>query len=290
MSRRRNWYDDDWGYPSSTPIRTDKGIKAKTQRGTFGESWWAKRWITALEQFGWGNRLTRGRSYARQGQVLSIDLSVGKVAASVQGSRPTPYRVTIKIAPLSDTQWEQVADAMAQQAIFAAKLLAGEMPQDIEDAFIHTGVPLFPQSSKDIVTYCSCPDSANPCKHIAAVYYLLGEQFDDDPFLLFRLRGRTREQVMDMLSSRRVATVDDEQTEDVAAIPIEPVAALDELLATYYQASEDIDSIAVHIAAPEIAAPLLRRLGTPPAGTERALQAVYTAMTAAVQERVLGDR
>src|SRR5262245_52100755 len=103
-------YDDDegdgWGwYKPSRPIRTDKGIKARSRRGAFGESWWGKRWIAALEQFGWGSRLTRGKSYARQGQVLSIDFAGPKVKAKVQGSRPTPYNVTIEIKPLSDAEW-----------------------------------------------------------------------------------------------------------------------------------------------------------------------------------------
>lgn len=177
------------------------------KKNEFGENWWAKRWLSMLESFGWANRLQRGRSYARGGNVLDIDIQPGMVKAEVQGSRPRPYRVTIRVQPLSDKEWDRVISAMAGKAIFAARLLAGEMPEDIEEAFASSRVSLFPESSGDITTSCSCPDWANPCKHVAAVYYLLGERFDGDPFLLFRLRGRSREELMEALRQRRAAEV-----------------------------------------------------------------------------------
>src|SRR5690349_16557960 len=168
MPRRSDsYYEDEW-YPPSKPREAKDGIKAKNVRGAFGTSWWAKRWIGTLETFGWGSRLQRGRSYARSGQVLTIDVKTGSVQAKVQGSRPTPYKVKLEIAPLTDEQWARAIDAMAGQAIFGAKLLAGEMPQNIEEAFEATGIALLPQRALDIATTCSCPDYANPCKHIAA--------------------------------------------------------------------------------------------------------------------------
>jgi uncharacterized Zn finger protein len=280
---------DEWGwYPPSQPIRTDKGIKARSQRGAFGESWWAKRWIAALGTFGWGSRLQRGRSYARQGQVLSIDFAGARIRARVQGSRPRPYDVTIEIKPLTDGQWEQVTDALAQQAIFAAKLLAGEMPQDIETAFDAAKVPLFPRSAGDIATTCSCPDYANPCKHIAAVYYLLGERFDDDPFLIFQARGRTREQMIAGLRARRAASAAPLPAGEPMP-PGEVVPALADLLAVFYQAGPELERIEVRVAAPEIDAALLRRLGPAPAQLDAALRGLYRAMTARALERVLGD-
>lgn len=288
--RRSSWkssYDYGEWYPPSRPIGTDDGIKAKSQRGSFGATWWSLRWIRVLESFGWGNRLQRGRNYARQGQVLNIDLQVGRVKAKVQGSRPTPYKVTLDVPPLTDAQWERAADAMAQQAIFAAKLLAGEMPQDIEEAFQAAGVPLFPQTARDIQTECSCPDFANPCKHIAAVYYLLGERFDEDPFLIFHLRGRTREQIMDALRARRAAVT--EESAIVPTAPAEPVPALADLMATYYQAGDEMQTIAIQIAAPEVEAAILRRLGMAPAGIDVDLHLLYRAMTAHALEKVLGE-
>ena len=198
-----------WGYweyyKPAKPKEVKNGIKAKSKRGEIGTTWWSKRWITVLESFSMGTRLTRGRSYARKGQVISIDVREGIVKSKVQGTGSKPYIVTIRMDPISDADWAKVTDVMASKAIFAAKLLAGEMPADIEDAFAEAGISLFPVKLKDLETDCSCPDWANPCKHIAAVYYLLAERFDEDPFLLFKLRGRTKEDITDALRKRRVS-------------------------------------------------------------------------------------
>ncbi len=174
------------------------------RKSEFGGSWWAKRWIAVLESFGWSNRLQRGRSYARYGNVLEVVVAPGEVRAKVRGSRPRPYKVTIRVKPLDDAEWQRVTSALAKQAVFAARLLAGEMPENIEEAFAQSKVGLFPASSRDIITTCSCPDWANPCKHVAAVYYVLGQEFDRDPFLLFLLRGRSRDELVTALREKRV--------------------------------------------------------------------------------------
>ncbi len=286
MSPRYDFWDDEW-YPPSQPRPVKDGIKAKSSRGAFGSSWWAKRWIAVLEAFQWGSRLQRGRSYARGGQVVSIDVGVGQVKAKVQGSASRPYTVSIAIAPLTDAQWERAIDGMAQQAIFAAKLLAGEMPQDVEEAFKAAGVPFFPTSPRDIAMECSCPDYAVPCKHIAAVYYLLGERFDEDPFLIFYLRGRSREQIIDALRARRSAAT--AGTHSQGGVEAEPVPALADLLATFYEAGLELDSIPIHIAAPEVEAALLRRLGPAPAGADPDVHACYRAMTVSALDKVFGE-
>ena len=182
--------------PNAPPIQRKDGIKARSQRGQFVTNWWAQRWISALERVVNSGRLNRGRTYARAGQVLSLDEVGGVVKARVQGTRPQPYKVTIKLKPLSDRQWDRVIDALSGQALFAAQLLAGEMPQEIDAVFAAAGSSLFPSTEGELETECSCPDWANPCKHVAATHYILAEQLDEDPFLLFRLRGRTQEQVM----------------------------------------------------------------------------------------------
>jgi uncharacterized Zn finger protein len=135
--------------------------------------------------------------------VLNIDFEGTAVKSRVQGSRSEPYTVSIHISSINDKQWEKVIDVMAGQAIYAAKLLAGEMPKDIEEAFSTARVALFPEQRADLRTECSCPDYANPCKHISAVYYLLGERFDADPFLLFQLRGRSKDEIIGELRTRR---------------------------------------------------------------------------------------
>ena len=138
------------------------------------------------------SRLQRGRSYARKGQVVEFSLTQGVVTARVQGSRPQPYNVTIKVLPLTTPQWREVERRLASQALFRAKLLAGEMPAEIEEIFASCGTPLFPRSAADLDMHCSCPDWGVPCKHLAAVCYVLAEAFDDDPFEMLAWRGRSR--------------------------------------------------------------------------------------------------
>ncbi|HEX8007869.1 MAG TPA: SWIM zinc finger family protein [Trebonia sp.] len=185
---------------SSGPIRVDGGIKAKSKRGAIGEQWWSRRFISVLESYGMSGRLQRGRSYARSGQVLEFELAQGKVTARVQGSRPQPYKVSIGVLPLTTAQWRAVERRLASQALFRAKLLAGEMPAEIEAVFTDCGTPLFPRSASDLDMRCSCPDWEVPCKHLAAVCYVLAEAFDDDPFGMLAWRGRGKE---DLLASLR---------------------------------------------------------------------------------------
>ena len=175
------------------------------RRQMFGKTWWAKKWIEALEVLGrvYSNRLPRGRTYARRGAVKDLVITPGKVIAKVQGTRLTPYRVKIKLKALRDDEWQKVIKVLAKQAIFAAKLLTGEMPPDIDEAFKSCGLSLFPAKATELETSCSCPDWANPCKHIAATHYILAEAFDRDPFLLFELRGWTKEKVLEELRKER---------------------------------------------------------------------------------------
>ena len=285
---RRGKRDSYWGYfPSSAPIPVQDGIKARSTRGRFGEHWWTQRWIEVLESFGWDNRLQRGRSYARKGQVMSIDVHPGRVAARVQGTRRTPYDVRIEVEPLSDKEWERVIDVMAEQAIFAAQLLVGEMPSDIEEAFRTAGMSLFP-TSRDIEMNCSCPDWVIPCKHIAAVYYLLGEEFDRDPFLLFTLRGCSREHLMTALRARRadsVMLVEEVEQEAELETEVEPLEAS---LAQFWEPKESLGEVRVTVVAPSIETALLKRLGPPP--FSRRPQAFIGALTlvyASVTKRAL---
>ena len=190
-----NW----WAREPTTPIRVEGGIRAKSARGAIGANWWSRRFIEVLESYGSSGRLTRGKNYARVGQVLSLDIGKGRISARVQGSRPQPYQVDVRIKQLPGEQWQAVEEALAAQALFRAKLLAGEMPPEIEDVFEEAGAPLFPRSWGDFVLLCSCPDQMVPCKHLAATFYLLAEAFDRDPFLVLRLRGRDRDELMERL-------------------------------------------------------------------------------------------
>ena len=260
---------DYWDYfEPSRPIKVEGGIKTKSEHGAIGSTWWSRRWVSVLESFNMGARLTRGRSYARQGQVLSIDVQPGLVKARVQGSRPRPYNVEIRLKPLADQDWDRVTDAMADQAIFAAKLLAGEMPTNIEEAFSAVRLSLFPSAARELETDCSCPDWANPCKHIAAVYYLLAERFDEDPFLIFKLRGRTKEQIIEVLRNKRAASLPAESASPSPDVddstPAGKVLSLEDYLDTFWQAGEALDSFTVNPGAPRIDKAILKRLGDAP--------------------------
>ena len=288
-----------WGwYPKPKPRRPAKGIRAKTTRGQFGQTWWAGLWIEALERLVDPGRLSRGRSYARSGQVLNLDIKLGRVDSRVQGSRPTPYKVRIEIKPLAEKAWDKVVDAMAAQAIFAAKLLAGEMPHNIEEAFSTAKVSLFPAKRGDLVTECSCPDWANPCKHIAAVYYLLGEQFDCDPFLIFRLRGREKGEIISGLRARRTAEVDGpaEKSRKRAPtkVPVEKVMPLSASLDRFWMVAEDLEDLRLAFTAPEVDAAPVKRLGEPEFWMPRGdflprLSRAYAAVTRAAVEQVMGE-
>jgi uncharacterized Zn finger protein len=288
------WRDDDdyddYYFKPSKPKEAKDGIKARSQRGSFAKNWWAQRWIAALERLVDSGRLTRGRSYARQGQVLSIEETKDGIAARVQGSQRTPYRIRIQISPLSDVEWEKVFDALAEQAIFTAQLLAGEMPQEIESTFEKAKVSLFPARRADLHTDCSCPDPANPCKHIAATHYILGERFDEDPFLIFRLRGRTQEQVMAALRQRRAGG--SEIAEDEMEEP-EVVTPLDAQVDHFWEFPAPLEGFSVSIRPPTIEMPVLKRLGeanfVPAPGLESLLRGAYKttsqkAIEAAYQE------
>ncbi len=194
-----------WEYhKKSSPIKAKGGIKARSKKGSFSYSWWGKRWIEALESFEDSARLGRGRSYARKGQVLSININNGQIIGKVQGSCKTPYRVEISFEILSINSWKLIIDALSEKAIYTAKLLAGDLPSEIEDVFEEVNLKLLPSHYSHLKTDCSCPDWSNPCKHIAAVLYLLGEEFDRDPFLLFKTRGIDRETFLNLLENKMI--------------------------------------------------------------------------------------
>lgn len=265
MSGYRDYdYRDYDYYPPSSPRKVKGGIKAHSKRGAFGKSWWAQRWIAVLEGFNMGARLGRGRSYARKGQVISIDIGKGTVSAAVQGSRTTPYQVSIEVKTLPKTKWNKLAKVLSGRAIFAAKLLAGEMPEDIEDAFVEAGLSLFPTKRSDLTTDCSCPDWANPCKHIAAVYYLLGEEFDRDPFLIFKLRGLEREKLVELVAGSKGASTAG-ATQRAMTPESQAAEPLPEEPETFWRGPQDRDkekSPSVgEVRIPQIAAALPKRLG-----------------------------
>jgi uncharacterized Zn finger protein len=292
----RRWDDDFFYFKRSTPREARGGIKAQSKRGDFGQSWWAKRWITVLESFDIGARLGRGRSYARRGQVLSIEIDKGNVRAKVQGSRPRPYDVELKIKTLSAADWKKLAEALSREALFAAKLLGGEIPPDIERTFKVTGLSLFPERSGDLKTSCSCPDWSNPCKHIAAVYYLLGEEFDRDPFLIFKLRGMDREALMKMLrpvTPRPQAIQKKSKTKKVTSQKQEDPLTFE--VSKFWNGEDLPDDFFGEVSIPSLPAALPKKLGSFPfwRGKDRfldAMERIYSKASPVGLSVFLGER
>ena len=254
MSDWRDWPE------RSRPRQVEGGIKARSKRGAIGEQWWSRRFIGVLESLGMTGRLARGRNYARRGQVLNFEISPGYVTAQVQGSRAKPYKVRIQVLPLTIPQWQRVERALAGQALFRARLLAGEMPQEIEEVFADCGTPLFPRSQHDMEMTCSCPDWEVPCKHLAAVCYVLAEAFDADPFGMLAWRGRGRE---DLLASLRGLTA----AGPAAPRPVIEVAdrPLAECLGDFWSAGMSQARLRSLPAVPAAAPDLLLRTFEPPA-------------------------
>ncbi len=180
------------------PITTQLG-----QQGLGQQPWWVEQWMELINSYRYKKRLERAWSYVREGNVLSIRFEGRRVHARVQGTEEEPYKVKLWLDVLSDDDWGYVLEALGQKARWSAQLLAGVMPQDIERAFAASGRRLFPFKLQEVRSECSCPDKANPCKHVSAVYYLMGDRFSEDPFVLFQLRGRSRTQLLSDLAKRR---------------------------------------------------------------------------------------
>ncbi len=198
--------------------------------------------------------LDRDWRYARSGRVLRIEMEAARLEAHVQGSRYEPYRVRVRMKMFTLSQWERAIEALASQALFAAKLLAGEMPRNIEDAFQAIGLSLFPSSEHDITTSCSCFGSGKHCRHIAAVLVAMSEQFEQDPFQLFLLRGFNREQVLGALRARRAAEALGRSVTRRRSSPLS--ASVDR----FWETGEGMDSIAISVGPPTVSAGLLKRL------------------------------
>ena len=243
-----------WWFPPSKPRKVKGGIRSHSKRGDFGKSWWAKRWNMVLDGFDIGERMSRGRSYLRKGQITSIDIQKGVVISSVQGSDRYPYNIKINIKPLSAAAWRKITPILFSKPATAAKLLTGQMPEDVEKIFDDAGILLFPTQKNDLQTDCTCYDWSNPCKHIVAVYLLIGEELDRDPFLIFRLRGADKKEILDMAG---LGSVDREQRGVTKAktfssknIPIE----LDKFWGrnrTQEHIPVNTDAISVHAALPK---------------------------------------
>jgi uncharacterized Zn finger protein len=286
----------DWNYEKKPRREAKGGIKARSKRGAIGETWWSKRFIGILESFDIGARLARGRSYARSGQVMDLKIKPGLVTSKVQGSHREPYKVRIEIKPLSESDWSRAEEGMAGQAIFMAKLLAGEMPHEIEEAFAACDLKLLPNHKRDLETDCSCPDWSNPCKHIAATYYILAEKFDEDPFLIFAWRGRSKDHITERLRALRdsIPSQADPALDPQELIWAGDVAPLAGCIPNFWEPDADLSRLSIRPQAAGVPDAILKQLGPAPIeiGGKNLIDRlvpVYEVMTKAAAAKALDE-
>jgi uncharacterized Zn finger protein len=259
------WPRQRWErFAPARPIPVKGGLTTRSRRGAIGETWWSKRFLAAVESALPGGRSTRGKSYARQGQVVDLTLGAGLIEARVQGTRPTPYRVRLAMPVATDHQWDRVTEALAAQAGHAARLLAGELPHEVEEVFAAVGVALFPSRAHRLSTDCTCPDWSNPCKHVAAVCYLVAEAFDRDPFDLLAWRGRDREALLLRLRQLRTSEEEARTAADggdaLGSTPAPDAPPLAECLLGFWKAGPELAEVRIRPEAAELPAAVLRHL------------------------------
>lgn len=288
-----------WSAPYAASRGPGSGIRARSVRGAFGEHWWSRRWVEIVEGFRLSGRLTRGKAYARAGQVTAVRFEAGRVLAHVQGSQEEPYAVVIATRPVTHDEWKFVSRELRRRPLVAAMLAAGTLHEQVETVFEAAGCPLFPTGFGELSTKCSCSDWSNPCKHVAAVFYLIAEELDRDGMLLLRLRGIERQQLATLLPRPVARQVRATQSTDIGDLSIRrPGSRLGDGNARYPlpSAPDDFWSAAEpdswdpgEMAPPPATAPLVQRLGAFPLWRgsepfEPAMQVAYSAASAAAIE------
>jgi len=203
------------------PIDSRHGIRAISQQGKFCTEWWALRWVQIIEAYDLGERLIRGKRYARWGQVLSIKFSPGLIYAEVLGSRSLPYEIRLKLSVWSEAQWEQLVEFIQARPGILGQLFSNHLPPTLEEELRPLGLYLFPEQFTEFSTECTCPDWSNPCKHIAAVFYLIAEVLEKNPFLLFELRGKDRESFLTMLLPQEKQSVEADRAVGSEALSVD---------------------------------------------------------------------
>lgn len=262
----------DFFPPPSTPRKVRGGIRVQaTSREDARRTWWSRRWLAPIDALADPSRIERGWSYARDGQVLTLEFELGAIVARVQGTRRTPYEVRIQIAQFAQVEWLHVAEALAARASYRAQLLAGTMPDDMEAVFARLGLTLFPALEDDLAISCTCSDWATPCRHAVAACHVAGEALDREPFLALRLRGIEREVLLALVQG----TLPDEPGVDVepghrdAAVQPSPAAGSAIDLAAFWQ-GRDVEVVeggaaaSIDLQPPPMDAPLVHVLGAVP--------------------------
>jgi uncharacterized Zn finger protein len=265
------------------------------------QHWWGDRWLRALTLWIDGARLAEGRDAVRAGRVSDLRLAPGLVIAWVQDAGPRLCHVRVEIATFTEEEWEGILKALGARALYAAQLLSGELPRNI-DAVLTSGSTLadrrslFPSEGADIHAVCSC-DEHKPCKHIASVLVLIGEMLDRDPFLLLTLRGRTKEEVLEALRERRLHVETDHDAQANAGHGGYASSAegrpLGERVEDFWEIGPEAEEIHVRVAPAEVELEVLRILGELELEADQSLlerlERVYKAVSQRAMEIAFGD-
>lgn len=261
------------------PRRVRGGVKlsANDESGAvpWAASWAAQRWIRLVEQAVEGKRLVEGLDYARLGQTKAMLIEHGAIVASVQGRMDRPYATRLVFGTFNNEQWHQVVRAMSDQAMFAAKLLANELPASIDDVLTPLGLKLFASETSEVTPSCTCAEfkaesahgKAAWCKHAACIAYLFAERVASDPFVIFKLKGLDGEELLERLRHTRAVAGSGRSGTTVYAGRVPGVSDMPapELTAeSFWEAGPELEAMDASVLPPAVHHPLLRRLGPSP--------------------------
>ncbi|MEJ2248343.1 MAG: SWIM zinc finger family protein [Candidatus Lokiarchaeota archaeon] len=205
---RRNPYERDYNKRKSKKPKTSfekkqthlEVQKIKKDLINYAKTKWGKRWVRSILRFGRPFRMKRGIIYAEEERRISnISINKGEIFATVQGTAPSPYRVRVEFETISEEKWEEILNDISSNLLLIIRLLEGKLPDDIKEIFKKYGISLFPDSTSGFNAKCSCPDQEVPCKHIAAVVLYIARVIDYDPFILLKIRGGTKEELLSWL-------------------------------------------------------------------------------------------
>jgi uncharacterized Zn finger protein len=258
--------------PLLRPRKVRGGVKLPAGDVAGPTAWAAQRWLRMLEQASEGAALVEGLDYARQGQTKRMGISAGRIEGSVQGRGDRPYSTTLSLGVIASDAWERVVIVMAEGSLYAAKLLAGELPPNIEDVFMPLGLKLFPAEPSEVVATCTCGqlEPGKPwCKHAVCLGYLVGHRLASEPFLMFAVRGLEGHELLERIRQRRsiagavsgIAPVYTQRVPGVSDLPSKP---LEECLDQFWESGPSLAELDLPLAPPAVTHPLLRRLGPSP--------------------------
>lgn len=253
-------------------------------------SWAASRWASGVASAAAPDTMAQGVEYAKLGQTRTLSIEPGRVTAEVQGRQFRPHKAVLEFGTFSDAQWHAVEASMTEQAVYAAKLLAHEVPENIQEVFSSQGLHLYPTlepGATDLKVSCTCGHPTPWCKHVVCAALLLAERMDKNAFLIFTLRGLPGDELIERLRSRRAssqggdmftqsltqrlsevgsarrAAAHDELEPDAPESP-RPDAPLEACVGRFWELGPGLDELETPLRPPEVSHALLRRLGPSP--------------------------